>query len=142
MAFDYGETSALIVPCQLPSMLIRPEDGIDTGASAVGLPDINFESHEFSSKFCVEAEDRKLAYDLIQPQMMEYLLAHPGWDLELAECGLLVTRTGLYEPWHSPDYREALDMATGFLDLIPRFVWKELGEGNEAARQANREASP
>ena len=36
--------------------------------------DIDFESDEFSRKFYVQSSDRKFAYDVLHPRMMEFLL--------------------------------------------------------------------
>ena len=48
---------------------------MDKIAGALGFHDINFESSEFSRKFHIKCADKKFAYDVIHPRMMEFLLA-------------------------------------------------------------------
>ena len=70
-----------------PKLLIRPENFMDKVAGAVGFDDIDFESHEFSKNFYVSSTDKRFAYDLIDPRMMEFLMkgqpkvidAEGGW---------------------------------------------------------------
>ncbi len=44
---------------------------------------IGFESAEFSRTYHVRSKDKKFAYDVCNPQMMEYLLANPGLQIEI-----------------------------------------------------------
>jgi len=145
MAFDYqystgsGKSrhthylSAAVVTlgCRFPELFIRPENFFDKIAAVVGFDDINFESHEFSKRFYVKCRDRKFAYDVITAPMMEYLLSVPGWSLELdgADAMIWTGRT-----WKPEEFRAAVAVLQGFFDRVPRFVWKELGEANEAGR--------
>jgi len=101
---------------QLPYVIIRPEGAIDRIASAIGFNDIDFESVEFSRKFFVKSQDRRFAYDLIHPKMMEYLLTTGSIWIEVAKSALLVHQdcrlyprqwTGLYQK------------AVGFYTQIP-----------------------
>lgn len=114
---------------RFPEIYIRPENLLDKLAGAVGFEDIDFESHEFSKKFFVKARDRKLAYDVVHPRAMEYLLAHPRWSVELDGTDALVS-TG--RRWRPEEFARALDHLAGFLDLVPEFVWKDLASRKEA----------
>ena len=70
-----------------PKLLIRPENFMDKVAGAIGFDDIDFESDEFSRNFYVSSSDKRFAYDLIDPRMMEFLMkgepkvvdAEDGW---------------------------------------------------------------
>jgi hypothetical protein len=108
-----------------PWLTIRPEHAGDKVRSAVGLADINFESEEFSKRFHVMSDNRKFASDMLHPRMMEHLLAHPGWGIEVAGP-VVIIHNG--RQWKPADYRQAFETLTGFLELVPRFVWKERGE--------------
>jgi hypothetical protein len=44
---------------------------------------IRFESVEFSRAYHVRSKDKKFAYDVCNPQLMEYLLANPGLQIEI-----------------------------------------------------------
>jgi len=116
--------AAVGLGARFPELYIRPEGLFDKLAGAVGFEDIDFESHEFSKRFYVKSRDRKLAYDVIHPRAMEYLLAHPRWSIELDGADALVS-TG--RTWKPHEFREALDALAGFLDLVPEFVWKDVG---------------
>jgi hypothetical protein len=67
----------LIVRFPVPvrsNITLRPEGITDRIAGAMGFEDIDFESAEFSKKFHVTGDDRKLVYDLFDPRMIEWLL--------------------------------------------------------------------
>jgi hypothetical protein len=135
-AFDYAyatsssqggslhTSSALVVTldCRFPHLLIRPEDLLDKAAGAAGREDIDFESREFSSKYCVQSSDHKFAYGVITPQMMEALLRDEGWSIELGGSEAII-HTG--EVWKPAEFRSAIAVLEGFLDLIPGYVWKD-----------------
>ena len=57
-----------------PNLLIRREGIGDKLVGGIGFDDIDFESEEFSRAFWVKSENGKYAYDVIHPQMMEFLL--------------------------------------------------------------------
>jgi hypothetical protein len=67
--------------CAFPRLMIRPEGFFDKVADVLGFEDIDFESDEFSRKFRVTSDNRKFAYDVCYPQMMEWLLATRGWHM-------------------------------------------------------------
>src|ERR1035441_7551738 len=53
-------------------------------AAALGLEDdIKFESAEFARTYRVQSKDKRFAYDVCNPQMIEYLLANPGLQVEI-----------------------------------------------------------
>jgi hypothetical protein len=67
-----------------PQITIEPENLGLKIAEAFGMAnDIQFESAEFSRKFCVRSPDKKFAYDVCNPQMIEYLLANPTLQVEV-----------------------------------------------------------
>ena len=66
-----------------PELVIGPEGVFSKIAQAVGYDDIDFESHEFSSKFCVRSADKKFAYDVCNAQMIEYLLSNRDFSIEI-----------------------------------------------------------
>jgi len=74
-----------------PQLTIGPENLGLKIAEAFGVAnDIQFESAEFSRKFCVRSPDKKFAYDVCNPQMIEYLLANPGLQIEIQGPVLLL----------------------------------------------------
>lgn len=102
LAFDYhyetkstnskGQTSThhhyfsffmLTLPRSFPELTIAKEGVFSKIAQAVGYDDIDFESHEFSRNYCVRCRDKKLAYDICNPQMIDYLLRNSDLTLEV-----------------------------------------------------------
>ena len=74
----------------LPDLLIRLEGMFDKLAGAFGFDDIDFESAEFSRRFYVRSPDKRFAYDVVHPRMMEFLLTTrpPCVDIEHGRCCL------------------------------------------------------
>ncbi len=73
----------LLLPREFPEVTIAREGLLSKLAQALGYDDIDFESAEFSRKFCVRSKDKRFAYDVCNPRMIEYLLANPDLTLEI-----------------------------------------------------------
>lgn len=78
----------LMLPVSFPELRITKEGVLSKIAQAFGYDDVDFESAEFSRTFCVRAKDKKFAYDVCHPQMMEYLLAHRDLSIEIERNAL------------------------------------------------------
>lgn len=74
----------------VPNLLIRQEGFFDKIAGVMGFDDIDFESAEFSRKFHVKCADKRFAYDVVHPRMMEFLLGDcpTSIDIEQSRCCL------------------------------------------------------
>ncbi|MFQ5843715.1 MAG: DUF3137 domain-containing protein [Planctomycetota bacterium] len=112
----------------LGRMEVRPEHFFDKMKAFFGFDDIDFESAEFSKKYYVKGEDRELAYKILHPQMIEYLLALDG---------LKVTANGPHALFRygsgrmsADEIETALTDGFGFLDLIPRYLRKDRAAGS------------
>jgi len=73
----------LLMPIAFPELAIAREGFFSKVAQALGYDDIDFESHEFSRKFCVRSKDKKFAYDICNARMIEYLLANDDLTIEI-----------------------------------------------------------
>lgn len=73
---------------KLPSLLIRQERVFDRLAGVIGFDDIDFEPHEFSQRYYVKSDDKRFAYDVVHPRMMQCLLEAnpPAIDIEHDRC--------------------------------------------------------
>jgi len=69
--------------CAFPRLIIGPENLLMKVAQAFGFEDIDFESAEFSRKFCVQSKDKRFAYDICNAQMIEYLLENQDLEIEI-----------------------------------------------------------
>ncbi len=66
----------LDLPGRFPFLSISPERSKLARGPRLEYDDISFESKEFSRKFRIKSNDKKFAYDVCHPRMIEYLLAH------------------------------------------------------------------
>ena len=124
--------SYLIVglPWDPPALLIRPENVLDRLAGFLGFEDIDFESEEFSRRFHVTCKDRKFAYDLVHPGMMELLLGAqpPVIDVEAGHACFCDDR-GRWDPVR---FRARIDFAVAFLARWPRHLLQRLDASHDA----------
>jgi hypothetical protein len=110
----------------LPDLFIRREGIFDAVKRAFGFDDIDFESAEFSKRFYVKSSDKRFAYDVIHPAMMEYMLANEPPTIEIAgDCCCLANR---YD-WSPADFRRFLETARRFFELWPKHLTSTLQMG-------------
>lgn len=119
--------SYLIVKLPLvavPDLLIRRESVMDKLAGVFGFDDIDFESSEFSRKFHVKSPDKRFAYDVVHPRMIEFLMSShpPVIDIEHGECCV----TDGQSRWTPEVFRERLGWAVRFFDLWPDHLTTDL----------------
>lgn len=102
------------------NLLIRTENLGDKMKAAMGFDDIDFESVEFSDRFYVDSRDKRFAYDVVHPRMIEFLMNGPTPDIEI-DHGVLC----LFDPrsrWQPADFRRRMAWAGEFLRLWPRHL--------------------
>ena len=118
--------SYLIVhpPWHTPPLLIRREGVMDKLAGAFGFDDIDFESVEFSKRFYVKSADKRFAYDVLHPRMMEFLLAQKPPMLDI-EDGALCLSDG-QRRWDPAGFRHQITFLRKFCELWPRHLVKDL----------------
>jgi hypothetical protein len=130
------ETFALVQvgTSAMPPVEIRPEHVGDTLAAAVGLDDLDFESVEFSKRFHVRSSDKRFAWALLDPGMMQVMLDMPE-EFHMAVGGpwLAIRRAtgsrlrsrllGLGSPRASiPDLERILDESGRLVATLPRII--------------------
>jgi hypothetical protein len=107
----------------LKPLRIRTEHFFDKLSQTLGFDDIDFESAEFSREFYVKADDKRWAFDVISQRTMEFLLEAPRFRIEFMGPMVLARRQGRLKP---REFGDALDVAAGILDRIPRDIAKNL----------------
>lgn len=108
----------------VPDLLIRREGLWDKLTDAFGFDDIDFESVEFSRRFHVASPDKKFAYAVIHPRMMEFMLSSDAAavDIERERCCLSDGR----KRWKPEQFEHKLDWVRQFFELWPEHVMDRL----------------
>lgn len=111
----------LTLPVTFPELTVVREGIFSKIAQAVGYDDIDFESHEFSRKYCVRSRDKKFAYDICNPRMIEYLLANPDLALEIEGRALGI---GFNSRLDAKQIEDNLGLLVQVRGLIPDYVFE------------------
>ena len=108
----------------VPSLKIRREHLFDRVASFIGFDDIDFESSEFSDRFHVKSSDKRFAYGVIHPRMMDFLLANdpPTVNLEGDYCCIFTDSNC----WSPTQFRGNVAWLQKFFSLWPRHITSAL----------------
>jgi hypothetical protein len=118
----YGIAVATLPGMYFHKLTMRPEGFVDKVASLAGFGDINFESHEFSRRYHVSCDVRKYAYDLIHPQMIEYLLGCSTRHWQLYGDVILIHTPGRFSAHELEDVMATVE---GFIERIPAYVQED-----------------
>jgi hypothetical protein len=112
----------------VPDLGIRPEGWSDRlfDVFAGGGGDIDFESEEFSRRFHVTSSDRRFAFAVIDPRMMEFLMSTSQQVLEMRGGWGLVVSQG--DEWDPRDFAWAAGGVREFVDHWPAYLVKECRE--------------
>lgn len=109
------------LPISCPEVRLRPEGWFDKLAGAVGFDDIDFESYEFSKAFHVKSEDKRFAYDLFHPRMMELFLAAGEPVFEADGTAMMISQRGKMKPER---LEAGLNLLTAIRDQFPDHLLK------------------
>jgi hypothetical protein len=112
----------LQLPRAFPELLVSPEGIFSKVAQALGYDDIDFESAEFSRAFCVRSRDKKFAYDICHPQMMEYLLARRDLSFEIENNLLALAFDGRADV---PQIEPRLEQLLEIRGLMPAYLFSK-----------------
>jgi len=104
-----------------PELRIYPEDVMSKLGQMIGFEDIDFESVEFSRAFVVRSRDRKFAYDVCHPRMMEFLLQHRDLSLEIEGLCVAISFPRRLKPEEIP---ERLRQLIEVRQLFPQYLYR------------------
>ena len=110
----------------IPDLLIRKEGLGDKLAGGLGFDDIDFESEEFSRTFWVKSQDKRFAFDVIHPLMMEFLLDGSPPQVEITGDVCLLTEGR--RPWDPLQFQGAIRWFEAFLERWPDHLTEQLTE--------------
>jgi hypothetical protein len=111
-------------PYAFPNLLLRPENLFTRIGSALGMQDLKFELEAFNRRYNVRCDERQRAYDLLHPQMIDYLMAIPvrHWQFRGVHCVIVSQRLmGRHE------ILRAMEDVSGFMERIPKYVQEDIG---------------
>ena len=111
----------LQMPMVFPELTIGPEGIFSKIGQALGYDDIDFESHEFSRKFCVRSKNKKFAYDVCNAQMIEYLLTNSDLTIEIESNVLAISFSRRLSPEHIEPNLERLFQIRS---LMPNYLFE------------------
>lgn len=114
----------LHLPFATPDLVIRREGVLDKIAGAIGFDDIDFESEAFSRRYHVKSPDRKFAFAVVHPPVIEFLMAHEGPPIML--YGGCCCITDGRAAWQAADFESRLAWLSRFFELWPEYLTKEL----------------
>ncbi|HEY1662259.1 MAG TPA: hypothetical protein VGI03_07560 [Verrucomicrobiae bacterium] len=81
---NYGTLLMLIEKEVFPQLIIQSGNLQERIAAALGIGnEVKFESAEFSRVFSVRSQDKRFAYDVCNPQMMDYLMGNRDLQIEI-----------------------------------------------------------
>jgi hypothetical protein len=108
----------------LPRLEVSPEGFFGRALGKLTNRDIELESEEFNRAFTVTCPERRFAYDILHPRLMEQLLLtrDVGWKIE--QGWILAVEPGRHDI-AALDRR--LAVIDGVLDAVPDFVRQQYG---------------
>lgn len=127
----YRTFSAVVLEGDRPlkDLLIRPETLADKVSAFFGFEDIDFESAQFSREFYVQAADRKWAYDVIHPRMMDLLMNSPRFSIQMGRQYVIAWTSRRFSP---NQFAQAAGLIAGILDALPEYLPQRADPGPEA----------
>ncbi len=106
---------------RFPELRIYPEGFFSKLGQMIGFDDIDFESVEFSKAFCVRSKDKKFAYDICNSGLIEYLLDHKDFTIEIEEQCVALSFNCRLKPEMIPNALNALVAIRGH---FPEYLYR------------------
>lgn len=127
---NHHQFSAVVLASKMPlrPLFLRPEGILDQIPQLLGFEDIDFESPEFSRSFYVKAPDKRWAYDVFHPLMMEFLLKSPRFTIEFGRDHLIAYKTTTGTTIFSvEEFQAAAEVLAGILERLPNYLMRQQG---------------
>jgi hypothetical protein len=119
---------AVLLPTALPRVHVGPENVFHKLAQAFGADDIEVESHEFNRRYRVEARDRRAAFAILHPRLVETLtqVQPVEWRTDLSVLGPVMVSwwSGTLEP---TEVQQRLLLLSHVVRSVPGWLWREQG---------------
>lgn len=116
----YLTTAMVLVPAYFPELQIVPEDMLSKIVEAMRGEDIEFESAEFSRAFRVWSKDKRLAYDICNPEVIAYLLDNRDLNLHIQNCTLALVSD---RQWPAKQVESNLERLNEIRSRLPEYLF-------------------
>ncbi|WP_380163676.1 DUF3137 domain-containing protein [Jannaschia sp. R86511] len=120
--------AAVHLPVALPRVHVGPENAFHRVAQAFGVDDIEVESHEFNRRYTVEADDRRAAFSILHPRLVETLsrVEPVEWRTDTSVLGPVLVSwwRGSLE---AVELQQRLILLDAVVDSVPDYVWRDAG---------------
>jgi len=104
-----------------PEVEIIPRSLEQRISEALGMTSIAFESVQFNEAFVVRSVDRRFAYDVCHPQMMELLLKRPAASIEIEDGCIAICYD---ERVQASDIELSLDALVSIRSMMPAHLYE------------------
>ena len=138
---NYSRFSVAVIELEawLPDIAIHRENVFTLLGDKLGMKDIDFESEEFNRAFQVKAKDRKFAFELVDPRMMQWLLScDRRFGFEIHGKGVLIYSKTLKPTEMLP----LIATLKEFRERVPRLVWTNYGTASASGAGAPATEAP
>lgn len=115
---------AVRLPVLLPTLSLSQETFSKKLGKLFGATDVQFESDEFNRRYVVSCSDRKAAFDLLHPRMIDWLLGMPIMTWQMAGPFLMVY---VPEETSAQGFDTILSALEGFVAQLPGYVRQDRG---------------
>lgn len=119
---------ALLLPAPLPRVHVGPENVFHRIAQGFGFDDIDVESDAFNRRYRVQAADRRDAFAILHPRLVETLtqVEPVEWRTELSVRGPVLVSwwTGTLD---TVQLQHRLILLDRIVDSVPDYVWRQAG---------------
>jgi hypothetical protein len=112
------------VPYTFPMLSLKPETVLTRMGEHLGLHELKFELDEFNRRYFITCNDDKVAYDILCPQIIDYMMKQPAryWQM----FGMYVMVVEPTQLQANACY-EVMQEITDLVSMLPNYVRQDLG---------------
>jgi len=118
----YLTTAMVLMRAYFPELRIAPEGLLSKIEEAIDGENIQFESAEFSRAFRVWSKDKRLAYDICNSQVMDYLLENRDLNIQIQNCTLALVSD---EQWPAKQLEKNLERLNEIRSRLPEYLFTQ-----------------
>jgi hypothetical protein len=112
------------VPFSFPKLTLKPENFFTKVGEHLGMQDLHFESNEFNERYYIQCDQDKVAYDILCPQVIDYMMQQPPRWWQLFSMYIVVADT---QALRAETCYQVMSEVTGFVSKLPNYVHQDLG---------------